>query len=126
MNARTAATKGRSCAGGSPLDGTSVHKAPDLNRRNCIELATTQTLDSDMAKPAMGGLRWPVADKGIAATLYPNAQTRLPRIVRSVPRDSSIALGMTSRGRQVLGAKDYDDTWHATGNDFAPRDVIAA
>ena len=40
-----------------------------LNRRNRIELVTTKTLDSDIAKPAISGLRWPRAARGIAATL---------------------------------------------------------
>ena len=43
--------------------------APALNRRKRMELVTTKTLDSDIANPAISGLRWPVAANGIAATL---------------------------------------------------------
>jgi len=40
-----------------------------LNRRRRMELVTTKMLDSDIANPAISGLRWPVAANGIAATL---------------------------------------------------------
>jgi hypothetical protein len=40
-----------------------------LNRRKRIELVTTKMLESDIANPAISGLRWPVAANGIAATL---------------------------------------------------------
>jgi hypothetical protein len=53
--------------GGSGL--RSGQFAPALNRRKRMELVTTKTLDSDIANPAISGLRWPVAANGIAATL---------------------------------------------------------
>ena len=40
-----------------------------LNPRRRNELATTETLDSAMAAPAISGLRSPNAASGIAATL---------------------------------------------------------
>jgi hypothetical protein len=40
-----------------------------LNLRKRMELVTTKMLESDIANPAISGLRWPVAANGIAATL---------------------------------------------------------
>jgi len=74
-----------------------VQEARDLNRSNCIELVTTQTLDSAMAKPAMGGLRWlwPARDRGDVVSEPDEVATdRTKRAPRQLDR-----VGMTSRGR---------------------------
>jgi len=58
---------------------------------------TTNTEDRVIAAEAMTGLRNPSAASGIAATLYPNAHTRLRRMVRKVARESVIAFPATPR-----------------------------
>ena len=50
-----------------------------------------------MAAEAMIGLRYPSAASGSAATLYPNAQARLRRMVRKAARASPIASGTIRR-----------------------------
>src|SRR5690625_7615739 len=69
---------------GAPYRGASE---PNRCRRRLLE--TTSTEDSDIAAAAMSGLSSPIAARGIAARLYPNAQPRLVLIVRSVARESA-------------------------------------
>jgi len=69
-------------------------------------LVTTQTLDSDMAKPAMGGLRWPVAAKGIADGVSERpdevATDRTKRAPRQLDRVGDDVQGPPSVGSQGL------------------------
>ena len=53
-------------------------------RRSRRLFVTTNTDENAIAAPATVGLSSPATANGIAATLYANAQNRLPRIVRSV------------------------------------------
>src|SRR5699024_5810093 len=82
----------RTPTGRSPYRGASE---PNRCRRRLLE--TTSTEDSDIAAAAMSGLSSPIAARGIAARLYPNAQPRLVLIVRSVARESAIASGIANR-----------------------------
>src|SRR4051812_32343804 len=54
------------------------------NRRRRNEFVTTNTLENAIAAPAMTGDSRPDIASGMAATLYANAQNRLPLIVPSV------------------------------------------
>src|SRR5919106_426113 len=58
----------------------------EWKRRRRSEFVTTKTLENAIAAAATIGSRRPATASGIAATLYANAQKRLPRIVRSVRR----------------------------------------
>src|SRR4051812_14136307 len=68
-----------------------------VKRRSRRLLETTNTELNAMAAPAIIGLSSPAAAKGIAATLYANAQNRLPLMVLSVRRDSRIASAAARR-----------------------------
>src|SRR5699024_3955016 len=63
----------------------------ERNPRRRRLFVTTNTEENAMAAPAIIGLSRPSAASGIAATLYANAQNRLPLIVPSVRFDSRIA-----------------------------------
>src|SRR5699024_6780597 len=71
--------------------GGHASDASARNRRRRRLLPTTNTEENAIAAPAIIGLSSPAAASGIAATLYPNAQNRLPLIVPSVRRESRIA-----------------------------------
>src|SRR5436190_7325211 len=61
------------------------------NLRSRKLFATTKSDDNAIAAAAIIGFSSPATARGIAATLYANAQKRLPLIVRSVRRASRIA-----------------------------------
>src|SRR5699024_5407305 len=69
----------------------SAASTTDRNRRSRRLLLTTKTLEKAMAAPAIIGLRRPSAASGTAATLYANAQKRLPLMVARVRRLSRMA-----------------------------------
>ena len=68
---------------------------------------TTNTLENAIAAPATTGDNRPDMASGMAATLYANAQNRLPLIVPSVRRDRRIASAADTRSspkqRQIAG-----------------------
>ena len=70
------------------------------NRRRRSELVTTNTDENAIAPAAIIGFSSPSAASGIAATLYANAQNRLPLIVASVRRDERDRVGGARRGRR--------------------------
>src|SRR5690625_735104 len=63
----------------------------ERNPRRRRLFVTTNTEENAIAAPAIIGLSRPSAASGIAATLYANAQNRLPLIVPSVRLESRIA-----------------------------------
>ena len=62
------------------VHGSSLTLAAGRHRRKVSALATTLTLESAIAAPAITGLRYPSAASGMPTTLYTNAQNRPCRI----------------------------------------------
>ena len=62
----------------------------------------TKPDEKAIAAPAIRGLRRPQAANGIAATLYPNAHKRLPRMVFRVLRARLMAVATTRRSSRTM------------------------
>ena len=68
-----------------------------VKRRSRKLFVTTKTELAAIVRPASIGFSKPAAASGIAATLYANAQNRLPLITARVRRDSRMASAAASQ-----------------------------
>src|SRR5262245_7119657 len=78
----------------------------EWKRRSRSEFVTTNRLENAMAAAAMIGSSRPATASGMAATLYANAQKRLPLIVRSVRRARRMASPAARRSPETRVMSD--------------------
>src|SRR6185503_18596286 len=115
-----------------------AHARALRKRRRRRLFVTTKRLDAAIAAAATIGLRSPATASGIAATLYANAQKRLPLIVASVRRASRIASTAARRSPDTSVRSDASiatsvpvpiarprSAWASAGASLTPSPTIA-